>query len=218
MERRGAGWGGELEREKPEGERRCQIRKFPGGGGGDRERQGFERGRETWPVRRELPCGGLADGYQSNPVKSTVPSAPPPREILSPPSTSPPRGCRPRSRNLLRRIDESSEHSLGSSSDSFNEDSKGAATVYERVKRRASVAPIARLCHHRFHPSLTLLYDAPTHNDILETLLIAHPENGISMPSLRSGSSRHPGISQNSVLESVFFGRCRKGRNVEPPF
>jgi hypothetical protein len=42
---------------------------------------------------------------------------------------------------------------------------EGAATVYERVKRRASVAPIASLCHHRFHPSLTLCN---------ETLLIAY--------------------------------------------
>jgi hypothetical protein len=84
---------GQLESEKPEGERRCQKRKFPGGGGGDRARQAFERGRQTWPVRRKFPSGGVAEsapyGYQSNPIQS-VPSAPPHGEILSPPFTSPP--------------------------------------------------------------------------------------------------------------------------------
>src|SRR6266566_4302137 len=120
--------------------------------GGRRRRQrktGFERGRETWPVRRELPSGGVADGYQSNPIQS-VPSAPPEAKsllLLSHPASKVVHLARP------TRCGESTSRAsiLGLSERQLQGrlESRG----YERVKRRASVAPIASLCHH---PSMSI--------------------------------------------------------------
>ena len=111
IERRGVG---KREREKPEGERRCQKRKFPGGGGGERARQGIrcEEGKHG-------PCAG---NYHlgvsrnrllmvTNPIQSNLSHLPLHTGKSFPLlSHSRAKGCRPRSHNSLGRIDESGEH------------------------------------------------------------------------------------------------------------
>lgn len=197
---------------KPEGERRCQKRKFPGGGGGDRERQGFERGRETWPVRRELPCGEAPDGYQSIPLnqsshlplhhgKSFLLLSHPARKVvhLAP-------------ANLLPRIDESSEHPWAPRTTASTKTGK-ARLLYTKGLNAGLLWPRSRVfviiastfAHAHLRCTNTQRYLGTPDCYHLDTLF----ETCLFPP---------PCLSHNSVSESVSFRLHAQGGNVEPSF
>lgn len=118
---------------------------------------GFERGRETWPVRRELPSGGVADGYQSIPIQS-VSSAPSHGNsflLLS----HPPRRLVHLARTTCCRESTSRASILGLSNDNFK--GRRERRGYERVKRRASCGPdresLSSSLHLGCKPRATLL-------------------------------------------------------------
>ena len=133
-------------------------------------------------MRRELPSGGVADGYQSNPIQSVSSASPHGKSFLL--LSHPARKLVHLSRTT--RCGESTGRAsiLGLSERRLQGrlESRG----YERVKRRASVAPIASLCHHPsmsiFGPSVAFnflsaspiahLYNMPTCNVISEIRLV----------------------------------------------
>lgn len=98
-------------------------------------------------MRREFPSGGVADGYQSNPIQNPI------RPICGP---SHGKSCLLLSHPARKVVDLARTTHCGESTSRVSIlgllerqlQGRLGRRGYERVKRRVSVAPIASLCHH----------------------------------------------------------------------